>query len=60
MKKSKNNYLLVAQIKFFFFLDPKRTGKIYINDIVTSNILTEFLDLERVSTKKEMEYIGLA
>ena len=52
----KEYYLLVAQRKFFFFLDPKRTGKIYINDIVTSNILTEFLDLERVTTKKEMEY----
>ena len=36
----KEYYLLVAQRKFFFFLDPKRTGKIYINDIVTSNILT--------------------
>ena len=31
----KEYYLLVAQRKFFFFLDPKRTGKIYINDIVT-------------------------
>ena len=39
-----------------FFLDPKKTGKIFINDIVTSNKLTEFLDLERVTTKKEMEY----
>ena len=52
----KEYYLLVAQRKFFFFLDPKRTGKIYINDIVTSNILTEFLDMERVTDKKEMEY----
>ena len=41
----KEYYLLVAQRKFFFFLDPKRTGKIYINDIVTSNILTEFLEM---------------
>ena len=52
----KEYYLLVAQRKFFFFLDPKRTGKIYINDIVTSNILTEFLELERITSKKEMEY----
>ena len=52
----KEYYLLVAQRKFFFFLDPKRTGKIYINDIVTSNILTEFLDVERITDKKEMEY----
>ena len=46
----------MAQRKFFFFLDPKRTGKIYINDIITSNILTEFYELERISSKKEMEY----
>ena len=52
----KEYYLLVAQRKFFFFLDPKHTGKIYINDIVTSNILTEFLELERITSKKEMEY----
>ena len=52
----KEYYLLVAQRKFFFFLDPKRTGKIFINDIVTSNILAEFLDLEKVTSKKEMEY----
>ena len=51
----KEYYLLVAQRKFFFFLDPKRTGKIYINDIVTSNILSEFLELERITSKKEME-----
>ena len=37
-------------------MDPKRTGKIYINDIVTSNILTEFLDIERITDKKDMEY----
>jgi len=41
----KEYYLLVAQRKFFFFLDPKRTGKIYINDIVTSVILPEFLEM---------------
>ncbi|MCQ2820314.1 MAG: hypothetical protein MJ252_23860 [archaeon] len=40
----KEFYLLVAQRKFFFFLDPKRTGKIFINDIVSSNILSEFLE----------------
>ena len=41
----KEYYLLVAVRKFFFFLDPKRTGKIYINDIVTSSILPEFLEM---------------
>ena len=52
----KEYYILVAQRKFFFFLDPKRTGKIFINDIVTSNILSELLDLEKITSKKEMEY----
>ena len=42
----KEYYLLVAQRKFFFFLDPKRTGKIYINDIVTSSILSEFQEMK--------------
>lgn len=42
----KEYYLLVAQRKFFFFLDPKRTGKIYINDIITSTILTEFNEMK--------------
>ncbi len=37
----KEYYLLVAQRKFFFFLDPKRTGKIYVKDIITSR--TSFL-----------------
>ena len=52
----KEYYLLVAQRKFFFFLDPKRTGKIFINDIVTSTVLSELLELEKVTSKKEMEY----
>ena len=38
-------YLLVAQRKFFFHLDPKHKGKIYINDLVTSNILIEFQEM---------------
>lgn len=42
----KEYYLLVSQRKFFFFLDPKRTGKIYIKDIVTSPILTEFNEMK--------------
>ena len=52
----KEYYILVAQRKFFFFLDPKRIGKIFINDIITSNILPELLDLEKATSKKEMEY----
>jgi len=40
----KEYYLLVAQRKFFFFLDPKRSGKIYIKDMITSPIFSEFTE----------------
>jgi serine/threonine-protein phosphatase 2A regulatory subunit B'' len=46
-------YLLVAQRKFFFFLDPKRTGKININDIITSNILSEFNEMKEKPANQE-------
>jgi serine/threonine-protein phosphatase 2A regulatory subunit B'' len=39
-------YLLVAQRKFFFFLDSKRTGRIYIKDMITSPIFTEFMEMK--------------
>ena len=52
----KEYYLLVAVRKFFFFLDPKRTGKIYINDIVTSSILPEFLEMsDRSAVNNQMD-----
>ena len=38
-------YILVAQRKFFFFFDPKRTGKISINEVVTSDVINEFLEM---------------
>ena len=49
----KEYYLLVAQRKFFFFLDPKRTGKIFINDIITSNILSEFNEMKEKPVNQE-------
>lgn len=48
-------YLLVAQRKFFFFLDPKRTGKILIKDIVSSQILTEFLEMKEKSVQTDKD-----
>ena len=38
-------YVITAVRKFFFFLDPKRTGRIYIKDILTSPILAELYEL---------------
>jgi serine/threonine-protein phosphatase 2A regulatory subunit B'' len=38
-------YVITAVRKFFFFLDPKRTGKIQIKDMLTSPILAELYEL---------------
>jgi serine/threonine-protein phosphatase 2A regulatory subunit B'' len=40
-------YVISAVRKFFFFLDPKRTGKIYIKDMLTSHILAELFELRQ-------------
>jgi len=39
-------YVLTAVRKFFFFLDPKRTGKIFIKDILQSPLLRELHELK--------------
>merc|ERR1719350_2337903 len=38
-------YVFTAVRKFFFFLDPKRTGKIYIRVLLPSTILPELYEL---------------
>ena len=50
-------YVISAVRKFFFFLDPKRTGKIYIKDMLTSHILAELFELrqERWSLDEAMQ-----
>mmetsp|Transcript_13107 Transcript_13107/g.12950 ORF Transcript_13107/g.12950 Transcript_13107/m.12950 type:complete len:118 (+) Transcript_13107:585-938(+) len=42
-------YVITAVRKFFFFLDPKRTGKIQIKDMLTSPILAELYELRQES-----------
>ena len=46
--------MIAAVRKFFFFLDPKRTGRIYIKDMLTSPILAELYELrqERYSAEE--------
>lgn len=51
----KEYYHLVAQRKFFFFLDTKRTGRIHINDIVCSPILSEFLEMKEKTVHSESQ-----
>jgi serine/threonine-protein phosphatase 2A regulatory subunit B'' len=38
-------YVITAVRKFIFYLDPKRTGKIMIKDMLTSPILAELYEL---------------
>jgi serine/threonine-protein phosphatase 2A regulatory subunit B'' len=38
-------YVITAVRKFFFFLDPKKTGRIWIKEILTSQILGELYEL---------------
>ena len=40
-------YVITSVRKFFFFLDPKRTGKIQIKDMLTSPILAELYELRQ-------------
>ena len=47
-------YVITAVRKFFFFLDPKKTGKIYIKDMLTSPILAELYDLRQEKTPDEL------
>mmetsp|Transcript_106224 Transcript_106224/g.194994 ORF Transcript_106224/g.194994 Transcript_106224/m.194994 type:complete len:475 (-) Transcript_106224:203-1627(-) len=40
-------YVFTAVRKFFFFLDPKRTGRINIRDLLSSTILFELYELRQ-------------
>ena len=44
---------MAATRKFFFFLDPKRTGRIYIKDMLTSTILAELYELRQERYSEE-------
>ncbi|CAD8064693.1 unnamed protein product [Paramecium sonneborni] len=49
-------YVITAVRKFFFFLDSKRTGRIYIKDMLTSPILAELYELRQ--EKLTLEELG--
>jgi serine/threonine-protein phosphatase 2A regulatory subunit B'' len=46
-------YVITAVRKFFFFLDPKKTGRIYIKDMLTSPILAELYELRQEKNNNE-------
>lgn len=48
-------YVCTAVRKFFFFLDPLRTGKIRIRDILTCNFLDDLLELRDEEIPKDAQ-----
>lgn len=40
-------YVFTAVRKFFFLLDPKRTGRIHVRDLLSSSILLELFELRQ-------------
>ncbi|XP_050404176.1 serine/threonine-protein phosphatase 2A regulatory subunit B'' subunit gamma [Patella vulgata] len=48
-------YVCTAARKFFFFLDPIKTGKIKIVDILTCSFLDDFLELRDEELSKEFQ-----
>lgn len=48
-------YVFTAVRKFFFFLDPKRTGRIHIREMLLSSILTELYELRQEQPLEEPE-----
>lgn len=46
-KDFEEKYIMGAIKKFTFFLDPKRTGRVYIKDMLTSPILAELYELRQ-------------
>ena len=49
-------YVCTAVRKFFFFLDPYRTGKIKIQDVLACSFLDDLLELRDQELSKECHY----
>lgn len=47
-------YLVIALQKFFFFLDPKKTGRLAIKDVLVSSIFAELYDLRGQKSPEEL------
>ncbi len=43
-------YVCTAVRKFFFFLDPNKTGRCKILDILTSGFIDELLDVRKITS----------
>ena len=51
-------YVCTAVRKFFFFLDPYRTGKIKIQDVLACSFLDDLLELRDQELSKEVLLLG--
>ena len=54
-KSFHNFYTCTAVRKFFFFLDPLRTGKIRIQDVLACSFLDELLELRDQELAKDVQ-----
>lgn len=54
-KSFHNFYVCTVLRKFYFFLDPLRTGKVRIRDILTSGFLDDLLELRDDEPTKETQ-----
>lgn len=57
-KSFHNFYICTVLRKFFFFLDPLRTGKVKIRDILASGYLDDLLELRDEDTSKESQELN--
>lgn len=49
-------YVFTAVRKFFFFLDPKRTGRLHIKELLSSSILPELYELRQEQPLASTEF----
>jgi hypothetical protein len=52
-------YVYTASRRFMFILDPSRRGRIYIPEILSSNVLEEFITLSEHNTSKTSNWFAV-
>ena len=48
-------YVITAVRKFFFVLDPRRTGKLSIKELITSSVLSELMKLWAITQQQQQQ-----
>ena len=52
-------YVFTAVRKFFFFLDPKKKGRVYIRDLLCSNYLNDLYECTSLESAVEIYRVYL-